>query len=115
MTELEPALSSFDTVKLATVMVTVLVAHPGATVALGHPGPVQWAVFTMLEVSLAFTEAVTLISDDGVPDDVWNELTAVFDEKETVQLLMTIAAINVYNRINVTMRTVLREEPVLPA
>jgi alkylhydroperoxidase family enzyme len=42
-------------------------------------------------------------------------VTAVFDEKGAVQLLMTIAAINVYNRINVTMRTVLREEPVLPA
>jgi AhpD family alkylhydroperoxidase len=67
------------------------------------------------QAAFAFTEAVTLISEDGVPDDVWRDVTAVFDEKEAVQLLMTIAAINVYNRINVTMRTVLREEPVLPA
>jgi len=67
------------------------------------------------QAAFAFTEAVTLISEDGVPDDVWRDVTAVFDEKEAVQLLMTIAAINVYNRINVTMRTALREEPVLPA
>ena len=66
------------------------------------------------QAALAFTEAVTLISKDGVPDDVWDAVTTVLDEKETVQLLMTIATINVHNRINVAMRTALRAEPVLP-
>lgn len=66
------------------------------------------------QAALAFTEAVTLISEEGVPDDVWAAVTAVFDEKETVQLLMAIAAINVYNRMNVTVRTALGPEPVLP-
>ncbi|HEX7355613.1 MAG TPA: carboxymuconolactone decarboxylase family protein [Mycobacteriales bacterium] len=61
--------------------------------------------------ALAFTEAVTLISVDGVPDPVWNEVAAVFDEKETVQLLMAIAAINVWNRMNVSARTQLPDEP----
>ena len=67
------------------------------------------------QAALAFTEAVTLISEHGVPDDVWSNVTAVFDEKETIQLLMTIATINVYNRMNVTMRTVLGRSPSFPA
>lgn len=61
--------------------------------------------------ALALTETVTLISEDGVPDDVWNEVTAVFDEKETVQLLMAIATINVWNRMNVAVRAELPEKP----
>ncbi|MEO8898036.1 MAG: carboxymuconolactone decarboxylase family protein [Candidatus Dormibacter sp.] len=64
--------------------------------------------------ALAFTEAVTLISEDGVPDDVWSDVTAAFDEKETVQLLMAIATINVWNRMNVTLRTDLPVQPVIP-
>ncbi len=52
---------------------------------------------------LAFTEQVTLISDGGVSDDVWAQVRAVFSEEETVQLLMTIATINVWNRMNVTV------------
>jgi AhpD family alkylhydroperoxidase len=62
--------------------------------------------------ALAFAEQVTLISQDGVSDDVWAELTAVFDEKETVVLLMAIAAINVWNRMNVAVRTDLPAEPM---
>ncbi|MGH9029990.1 MAG: carboxymuconolactone decarboxylase family protein [Acidimicrobiales bacterium] len=61
--------------------------------------------------ALAFAEQVTLISKDGVSDEVWSQLTAVFDEKETVLLLMAIAAINVWNRMNVTVRTDLPEQP----
>ncbi len=52
---------------------------------------------------LAFTEQVTLISEGGVSDDVWARVRAVFSEEETVQLLMTIATINVWNRMNVTV------------
>jgi AhpD family alkylhydroperoxidase len=63
--------------------------------------------------ALAFAEAVTLISQAGVPDDVWHEVTAVFDEKETVRLLMAIAAINVWNRMNVAVRTELPAEPMV--
>ena len=65
--------------------------------------------------ALAFTEAVTLISQAGVPDDVWAEVTSVFDEKETVRLLMAIAAINVWNRMNVTVHTELPPEPPMPS
>lgn len=64
------------------------------------------ALFSTRErAALAFTEQVTLISQDGVSDDVWSELSAVFDEKERVLLLMAISAINVWNRMNVAVRT----------
>lgn len=70
------------------------------------------ALFSERErAALALTEAVTLISEDGVPDALWSDVTAVFDEKETVVLLMAIATINVWNRMNVAVRAVLPEHP----
>ena len=57
------------------------------------------------QAALAFTEQVTLISQDGVSDAVWGGVTAAFGEQEVVYLLMAIAAINVWNRMNVTVRT----------
>lgn len=57
------------------------------------------------QAALAFAKQVTLISEGGVSDEVWRELTTVFDEGETVRLLMAISAINVWNRMNVTART----------
>lgn len=80
-------------------------------VAAWHEAP---ALFSEREqAALAFTEQVTLISDDGVSDDVWAKVSAAFDEKEIVLLLMAIAAINVWNRMNVTVRTPLPAQPVL--
>lgn len=61
--------------------------------------------------ALAFTEAVTLIADDGVSDELWSEVTANFNEQEVVQLIMAIGAINVYNRMNVATRAALGPEP----
>jgi AhpD family alkylhydroperoxidase len=55
--------------------------------------------------ALAFTEAVTLISHDGVPDDVYRETREHFSEDETVKLTMAVAAINVWNRLAVTFRS----------
>lgn len=70
------------------------------------------AMFSARErAALALTEAVTLISEDGVPDEVWDAVMAVYDEKEAVRLLMAICAINVWNRMNVTVRTELPSEP----
>lgn len=72
------------------------------------------ALFSARErAALAFTEQVTLISQDGVSDEVWDGLTVVFDEKETVLLLMAIAAINVWNRMNVTVHTELPAQPIV--
>ena len=65
-------------------------------------------VFTAREqAALALTEQVTLISEAGVSDEVWNRVRAVFSETETVTLIMAIGAINVWNRMNVTVRTTL--------
>lgn len=64
------------------------------------------------EAALAFTECVTLIGEAGVPDDIWAAARAEFDEKETVVLLMAIAAINVWNRMNVAVRTALPDKPM---
>jgi AhpD family alkylhydroperoxidase len=52
--------------------------------------------------ALALTEAVTLIDRDGVPDEIWADARQHFDEAETVQLLMVIATINVWNRLAVS-------------
>lgn len=64
--------------------------------------------------ALALTEAVTRISEDGVSDEVWNSVMAVFDEKEAVRLLMAICTINVWNRMNVAVRAELPDEPFVP-
>lgn len=66
------------------------------------------ALFTEREqAALAFTEQITLISEDGVSDEVWNAVSAAFDEKEIVALLIAAAAINVWNRMNVAVHTAL--------
>lgn len=59
--------------------------------------------------AIALTEQVTLIGDRGVSDDVWGEVTASFDEREVVELLMAIAAINVWNRLAVATHQPLPE------
>jgi alkylhydroperoxidase family enzyme len=61
--------------------------------------------------ALALTEQVTLISQSGVTDEVWSAVRDSFDEQQTVVLLMAIAAINVWNRMNVTAQTDLPERP----
>lgn len=55
--------------------------------------------------ALAFTETVTLISEDGVPDDVYEATRRHFSEEEMVNLTMAIATINVWNRLAVTFRS----------
>lgn len=56
--------------------------------------------------ALALAEAATRISDnpDGVPDDIWEAAADHFDEESLAALVMVIAAINAWNRINVTIR-----------
>lgn len=59
-------------------------------------------LFTAAErAALAFTEAVTRIGDAGVPDAVWDDVAAEFDEAAIVHLLMAVATINVWNRLAV--------------
>lgn len=63
------------------------------------------------QAALAFTEQVTLLSEQGVTDEVWARVTAEFDDKAVVGLLMAIATINVWNRMNVAARTALPDKP----
>jgi AhpD family alkylhydroperoxidase len=55
--------------------------------------------------ALAWTEAVTLISQTHAPDDVYNEVRAQFSEAETVNLTMLIATINAWNRLSISFRS----------
>jgi len=56
--------------------------------------------------ALALTEAVTRLADrsDSVPDDVWDEAARHYDEVELSALVLQIANINVWNRLNVATR-----------
>ncbi|MBK3645569.1 carboxymuconolactone decarboxylase family protein [Streptomyces sp. MBT33] len=51
------------------------------------------------QAALALTEAVTLVSDGGVPDDVYAEAAAHFDEQELAHILALILTINTWNRV----------------
>jgi len=51
---------------------------------------------------LELTECVTRISEGGVPDHVYENVRAHFNEKEYVDLLMAINAINCWNRISIS-------------
>ncbi|WP_343963957.1 MULTISPECIES: carboxymuconolactone decarboxylase family protein [Kribbella] len=54
--------------------------------------------------ALELTEAITLISVDHVPDDVYEIAANAFDEKELAQLISLIIMINAWNRVGVTCR-----------
>jgi len=50
--------------------------------------------------ALAFAEAVTRIGEAGVPEPVWAEVRAVFDDTELAELAFAIAVINAWNRLS---------------
>ena len=54
--------------------------------------------------ALAWTEAVTLVADSRVPDDVYEEASKHFSEEELVALTLAIVAINGWNRLNIAFR-----------
>ena len=58
------------------------------------------------QAALALTEAVTLIADAGVPDGVYAEAAAHFDERELAQVLSLILTINTWNRVALATRMV---------
>jgi AhpD family alkylhydroperoxidase len=51
--------------------------------------------------ALAWTEAVTLLSEGGVSDALFEEVRQHFDEREIVELTMAVIAINGWNRLAV--------------
>lgn len=56
--------------------------------------------------ALAWTEAVTLVSETHVPDDVFEELRGHFSEKEIVDLTLAVGMINLWNRLAISLRSI---------
>jgi AhpD family alkylhydroperoxidase len=58
--------------------------------------------------ALALTEAVTRLADrsDAIPDDVWDEATRHYDERQLAGLVIAIASINAWNRLNAATRQI---------
>ena len=62
--------------------------------------------FTARErAALRWTEAVTLVSHDHIPDQVYEQVRECFSEAETVALTWAVIAINSWNRIALACRT----------
>ena len=55
--------------------------------------------------ALAWTEAVTLVTDGHVPDDVYALAHKQFSDAELVNLTLAVAVINSWNRMNIAFRT----------
>lgn len=55
--------------------------------------------------ALAWTEAVTLVSQTHVPDEVFEEARRHFTEKELVDLTFAVVEINSWNRLSVSFRS----------
>ncbi len=55
--------------------------------------------------ALAWTEAVTRVSETHVPDAVYEQAKKQFSEKELADLTLAIAAINAWNRLAIAGRT----------
>lgn len=58
--------------------------------------------------ALALTEAATRLADrpDPVSDEVWEEAASHYDEQQLAALVLAIASINTWNRLNVATRQV---------
>lgn len=54
--------------------------------------------------ALALTDAVTLIAEQHVPRDIWDEARTQFEPDELAQLVWAITIINAWNRIAITTR-----------
>lgn len=91
--------------------------HSRALVKMGEKPERTFAVaawretpyFTDAErAALALTEAVTRIADrpDPVPDEIWNEAARHYDERMLAAIVLSIATINVWNRLNAATRQI---------
>ena len=97
------------------------VQHPKIARKLGESDDRIFAVaawrdapfFTDAErAALALTEALTRVADtaDPVPDGIWEDAARHYDEQELAALVLSIAQINVWNRLNVATRQVAGQE-----
>ena len=97
------------------------VQHPRIAKKLGETDERLYAVAAWRDApyfddaeraALALTEVLTRLSDqaDPVPDAIWEEAARHYDEQALGALVMAIASINVWNRINVATRQVAGQE-----
>lgn len=56
--------------------------------------------------ALAWTEVLTNLPAQGVPDDIFERVRGQFSEKELSDLTFQVGAINAWNRLNVAFRPV---------
>jgi AhpD family alkylhydroperoxidase len=56
--------------------------------------------------ALAWTEAVTLVTNGHAPNEVYEQARQQFSEEELVNLTLAIVAINGWNRLSISFRTV---------
>ncbi len=93
------------------------VQHPNIARKLGETDERLFAVAAWREApffddaeraALALTEAATRMSDraEPVPDEVWEDVARHYDEPALAALVVAIANINVWNRLNVVTRQV---------
>jgi AhpD family alkylhydroperoxidase len=93
------------------------VQHPRIARRRGETDERIWAIsgwrdapyFDRAErAALALAEAVTRLADrsEAVPDDVWDEAARHYDEAQLAALVLTIASVNLWNRLNVATRQV---------
>jgi AhpD family alkylhydroperoxidase len=94
--------------------------HSRELTALGEPDERIFTLAAWREASyfsdaeraaLALTEAATRLADrsDPVPDEVWDEAARQYDEAQLGSLVLAIASINAWNRINATTRQITGE------
>ena len=71
---------------------------------------VAWRESTLFNprerAALAWTEALTKLPEQGVPDEIYERARTQLSEKEISDLSFVIAATNAWNRLNVGFRTV---------
>jgi AhpD family alkylhydroperoxidase len=58
------------------------------------------------QAALAWAEAVTLVGQGHVPDEVYRQAHEQFSEQELVNLTLAVVSINGWNRLNIAFRTV---------
>ena len=70
----------------------------------------SWRESTLFEprerAALAWTEALTSLPPQGVPQDTYDRVRTQFSEKELSDLTFSIMAINAWNRVNVGFNTI---------
>ena len=111
---------TLDLVHLRTSQINGCSVCLGAAIKAKKDGETDERLFTLSawrdtpyfsdaeRAALALAESITRLSDrtDPVPDEVWDDATNHYDEKQMAALVLWIATVNVFNRVNVATRQV---------